>query len=213
MEELGRGRLRGARHRLGLPRPGRQVDPGATAPRSRSSEWLPGIAAGTALGCFGLTEPDTGSDAGNLTTRAVRDGDDYVLNGQKIFITNGTWADVALVFARTGGDGPAGRLRVPGAHRLPRLRARREINGKLGLRGQATAELFLDGVRVPAAALLGEEGQGFKIAMSALDKGRISVAAGCVGIVAGLPRGGGRLRHRAAAVRPADRRPSSWCRT
>ena len=74
----------------------------------QKQEWLPGIAAGTSLGCFGLTEPDTGSDAGNLTSRARRDGDDWVLDGQKLFITNGTWAQVALVFARTGGDGPRG---------------------------------------------------------------------------------------------------------
>ena len=74
----------------------------------QKQQYLPGIANGTLLGCFGLTEPDTGSDAGNLKTRARRDGSDYVLNGQKIFITNGTWADVCLVFARTGGDGPKG---------------------------------------------------------------------------------------------------------
>jgi alkylation response protein AidB-like acyl-CoA dehydrogenase len=145
-------------------------------------EWLPGIATATTLGCFGLTEPDTGSDAGNLSARAKRDGDDYVINGQKLFITNGTWAHVALIFARTGGDGPKG----VSAFLVPTDTAgfeAREIKGKLGLRGQATAELFLDDVRVPASALLGEEGQGFKIAMTTLDKGRVSVAAGCVGLV------------------------------
>jgi alkylation response protein AidB-like acyl-CoA dehydrogenase len=147
-------------------------------------EWLPGLATGRRLGCFGLTEPDTGSDAGNLKTRAVRDGDDYVINGAKIFITNGTWADVCLVFARTGGDGPRGvsaflvPTDTPGFERT-------EIKGKLGLRGQATAELAFDDVRVPASALVGEEGQGFKIAMYSLDKGRVSVAAGCVGIIRG----------------------------
>jgi len=147
-------------------------------------EWLPRLAAGTALGCFGLTEPDVGSDAGNLTTRARRDGSDYVLDGEKLFITNGTWADLALVFARTGGEGPRG----VSAFLVPTDSAgfeAREITGKLGLRGQATASLHLDGVRVPASALLGEEGQGFRIAMTALDKGRVSVAAGCVGIVQG----------------------------
>ncbi|WP_166389539.1 acyl-CoA dehydrogenase family protein [Nocardioides ochotonae] len=147
-------------------------------------EWLPRLAAGTALGCFGLTEPGVGSDAGNLTTRARRDGSDYVLDGEKLFITNGTWADLALVFARTGGDGPRG----VSAFLVPTGSAgfeAREITGKLGLRGQATASLHLDGVRVPASALLGEEGQGFRIAMTALDKGRVSVAAGCVGIVQG----------------------------
>ncbi|MER5708072.1 acyl-CoA dehydrogenase family protein [Streptomyces sp. NPDC002122] len=144
--------------------------------------WLPRLAAGEALGCFGLTEPGTGSDAGNLTTRAVRDGDDYVVNGTKMFITNGTWADVVVLFARTG-DTPGHRgvsaFLVPTD--TPGL-TRRAVHGKLGLRGQATAELVLEDVRVPAAALLGPEGKGFTVAMSALAKGRMSVAAGCVGI-------------------------------
>ena len=147
-------------------------------------QWLPGIASGESLGCFGLTEPDTGSDAGSLKMRAVRDGEDYLLNGSKIFITNGTWADLALVFARTGGPGPKGVSAFLVPTDTPGFEAR-EIKGKLGLRGQATAELFLSDVRVPTSTLLGEEGQGFTIAMSSLDKGRISVAAGCVGIVQG----------------------------
>jgi alkylation response protein AidB-like acyl-CoA dehydrogenase len=150
----------------------------------QKQEWLPRIADGTVLGCFGLTEPDTGSDAGNLTSRARKDGGDYVLNGQKLFITNGTWADVALVFARTSDDGPRGVSAFLVPTDTPGFEAR-EIKGKLGLRGQATAELFLSDVRVPASALLGEEGKGFKIAMTTLDKGRVSVAAGCVGIVQG----------------------------
>ncbi|MEU3298551.1 acyl-CoA dehydrogenase family protein [Streptomyces sp. NPDC006678] len=144
--------------------------------------WLPRLTAGEALGCFGLTEPGTGSDAGNLTTRAVRDGGAYVINGSKMFITNGTWADVVLLFARTN-DTPGHRgvsaFLVPAD--TPGL-TRRTIHGKLGLRGQATAELVLEDVRVPADALLGPEGKGFSIAMSALAKGRMSVAAGCVGI-------------------------------
>jgi alkylation response protein AidB-like acyl-CoA dehydrogenase len=150
----------------------------------QKQEWLPRIADATALGCFGLTEPDVGSDAGNLTARATRDGSDWVINGQKLFITNGTWAHVALVFARTGGDGPKGISAFLVPTDAPGFEAR-EIKGKLGLRGQATAELFLDDCRVPGSALLGEEGQGFKIAMSSLDKGRVSVAASCVGIVQG----------------------------
>ncbi|MFE4450535.1 acyl-CoA dehydrogenase family protein [Streptomyces sp. NPDC056796] len=145
-------------------------------------QWLPRLTAGEAIGCFGLTEPGTGSDAGNLTTRAVRDGDDYVINGSKMFITNGTWADVVLLFARTG-DAPGHRgvsaFLVPAD--APGL-TRRTVHGKLGLRGQATAELVLEDVRVPAATLLGPEGKGFSVAMSALAKGRMSVAAGCVGI-------------------------------
>ncbi|WP_097871911.1 acyl-CoA dehydrogenase family protein [Streptomyces sp. rh34] len=144
--------------------------------------WLPRLTAGEAIGCFGLTEPGTGSDAGNLATRAVRDGGDYVVNGTKMFITNGTWADVVLLFARTN-DAPGHRgvsaFLVPTD--TPGL-TRRTIHGKLGLRGQATAELVLQDVRIPAGALLGPEGKGFSIAMSALAKGRMSVAAGCVGI-------------------------------
>ncbi|WP_405629029.1 acyl-CoA dehydrogenase family protein [Streptomyces sp. NBC_01174] len=148
----------------------------------QKQQWLPGLTSGEAIGCFGLTEPGTGSDAGNLTTRAVRDGEDYVVNGSKMFITNGTWADVVLLFARTN-DTPGHRgvsaFLVPAD--TPGL-TRRTVHGKLGLRGQATAELVLEDVRVPASALLGPEGKGFSLAMSALAKGRMSVAAGCVGI-------------------------------
>ncbi|MGW0937216.1 acyl-CoA dehydrogenase family protein [Streptomyces sp. NPDC002666] len=145
-------------------------------------QWLPRLTSGDAVGCFGLTEPGTGSDAGNLTTRAVRDGGDYVINGSKMFITNGTWADVVLLFARTNdtpGHKGVSAFLVPTD--TPGL-TRRTIHGKLGLRGQATAELVLEDVRVPAGALMGPEGKGFSIAMSALAKGRMSVAAGCVGI-------------------------------
>ncbi|QQC88491.1 acyl-CoA dehydrogenase family protein [Streptomyces alfalfae] len=144
--------------------------------------WLPGLTSGEYVGCFGLTEPGTGSDAGNLTTRAVRDGDDYVVNGAKMFITNGTWADVVLLFARTN-DAPGHKgvsaFLVPTD--TPGL-DRRAVHGKLGLRGQATAELTFQDVRVPASAMLAPEGKGFSVAMSALAKGRMSVAAGCVGI-------------------------------
>ncbi|MFD8074678.1 acyl-CoA dehydrogenase family protein [Streptomyces sp. NBC_00510] len=144
--------------------------------------WLPRLASGEAVGCFGLTEPGTGSDAGGLTTRARREGGDYVINGAKMFITNGTWADVVLLFARTndlpGHKGVSAFLVPTGTPGL----ARHEVHGKLGLRGQATAELVLEDVRVPASAMLGPEGKGFSVAMSALAKGRMSVAAGCVGI-------------------------------
>lgn len=139
------------------------------------------LCSGEALGCFGLTEPGTGSDAAALTTRAVREGESYVINGSKMFITNGTVADVVLLFARTGGPGHQGVSAFLVPADTPGLE-RREIHGKLGLRGQATAELTLTDVRVPASALLGPEGKGFSVAMSALAKGRMSVAAGCVGI-------------------------------
>ncbi|MEE1810507.1 acyl-CoA dehydrogenase family protein [Streptomyces sp. BE133] len=144
--------------------------------------WLPKLTAGEAIGCFGLTEPGTGSDAGNLTTKAVRDGDSYVINGTKMFITNGTWADVVLLFART--DDTPGHKGIS-AFLLPTDTpglSRRTIHGKLGLRGQATAEVVLEDVRAPASTLMGPQGKGFSIAMSALAKGRMSVAAGCVGI-------------------------------
>lgn len=147
-------------------------------------EWLPRLCSGEALGCFGLTEPDTGSDAASLRSTAKRDGDDWVLNGTKMFITNGTWARVALVMARTGGPGPKGITAFLVPTDTPGFEAR-EIRGKLGLRGQATASLHLDQVRIPDSCRLGDEGQGFTVAMSALDKGRMSLAAGCVGISAG----------------------------
>jgi len=145
--------------------------------------WLPGLTSGEYVGCFGLTEPGTGSDAGNLTTRAVRDGGGgYVVNGTKTFITNGTWADVVLLFARsTDAPGHKGVSAFLVPADTPGL-TRRALHGKLGLRGQATAELVLEDVRVPASAMLGPEGKGFSVAMSALAKGRMSVAAGCVGI-------------------------------
>ncbi|MCP9487795.1 MAG: acyl-CoA dehydrogenase family protein [Gaiellaceae bacterium MAG52_C11] len=145
---------------------------------------LPGLASGEALGCYALTEPGCGSDAAALATRAERDGDDWVLNGSKVFITLGSWAATAIVFARTGEPGPRGitAFLVPtdsdGFDGRP-------LKGKLGLRAQDTAELSLDSVRVPDSARLGDEGQGFKVAMSALDNGRISLAAGCVGIAQG----------------------------
>ncbi|MFF3255387.1 acyl-CoA dehydrogenase family protein [Actinacidiphila glaucinigra] len=166
-------------------------------------DWLPRLASGEAVGCFGLTEPGTGSDAGNLTTRARRDGGDYVINGAKMFITNGTWADVVLLFARTndtpGHKGVSAFLVPAGSPGL----TRREVHGKLGLRGQATAELALEDVRVPASAMLGPEGKGFSVAMSALAKGRMSVAAGCVGIAqAALDAAVGYAREREQFGRP-----------
>ncbi|SCF11004.1 hypothetical protein GA0070612_3874 [Micromonospora chokoriensis] len=148
------------------------------------AEWLPRLCAGSALGCFALTEPDSGSDAAALRTRAVRDGDDWLLSGTKTFITNGTTADVALVFARTGGPGHRGITAFLVPTDSPGL-TRREIHGKLGLRGQATGELGFDEVRVPDAARLGPEGGGFRLALATLAKGRMSVAAGCVGIAQG----------------------------
>ncbi|MEU4114314.1 acyl-CoA dehydrogenase family protein [Kitasatospora sp. NPDC028055] len=185
LEELGRGdsAVRGiVSVSLGLV--GKSINAFGTEEQKR--HWLPRLTSGEALACFALTEPGTGSDAAHLTTRAVRDGDDWLISGAKTFITNGTWADVALVFARTGGDhseqqGHRGITAFLVPTGLPGF-GRTEIHGKLGLRGQTTAGLDLDGVRVPDSARLGEVGKGFTVAMAALAKGRMSVAAGCVGI-------------------------------
>jgi alkylation response protein AidB-like acyl-CoA dehydrogenase len=148
------------------------------------AEWLPRLASGDALGCYALTEPGSGSDPASLTTRAERDGGDWLLTGSKIFITLGTWAKLALVFARTGGEGARGITCFLVPTDSDGFEAR-PIKGKLGLRAQDTGELFLERVRVPDSARLGGEGEGFKVAMSALDNGRISLAAGCVGIAQG----------------------------
>ncbi|GAA3242841.1 acyl-CoA dehydrogenase family protein [Dactylosporangium siamense] len=168
----------------------------------QKAAWLPRLCAGDALGCFALTEPDTGSDAGSLATRATRVDGGWRLDGSKMFITNGTWAQVALVFARTGEPGPKG----VSAFLVPMDSAGlqvEEIHGKLGLRGQATAALTFDGVTVGEDALLGSLGEGFKIAMSALAKGRMSLAAGCVGIIQGcLDAAVDYARHREQFGRP-----------
>jgi alkylation response protein AidB-like acyl-CoA dehydrogenase len=149
---------------------------------TQRQDWLPALCRGEALGCFGLTEPDHGSDAASLRTRATKVDGGWCLDGQKLFITNGTWAKIALVFARTGGPGPKGisAFLVPLGTAGVEVR---EIHGKLGLRGQATASIGFDAVQLPPDSLLGIEGQGFTVAMAALAKGRMSVAAGCVGIV------------------------------
>jgi butyryl-CoA dehydrogenase len=151
----------------------------------QKQHWLPRLCSGEALGCFGLTEPDTGSDAAGLRTRAERIDSGWRLNGQKMWISLGNVAEVALVFAQTD---PAAEHRGLACFLVPTSAdgfSSQEIHGKLGLRSSDTAALALDAVEVPDEALLGEIGDGFKIAMSALDNGRYSVAAGCVGICAG----------------------------
>ncbi|HVS69583.1 MAG TPA: acyl-CoA dehydrogenase family protein [Mycobacteriales bacterium] len=147
----------------------------------QKQQWLPQMASGEALGCFCLTEPDHGSDPAALESTAVREGDSYRINGSKIFITNGDIAGVALVMARTGGPGARGvsaflvPCDTPGFNPKP-------IHGKLGLRSCDTAEIALDDVVVPVSARLGEEGDGIKVALSALDDGRMSLAASCTGL-------------------------------
>ncbi len=148
-------------------------------------EWLPRLCSGEILGCFALTEPDTGSDAANLKTRAEKTDGGWRITGQKQWISMGNYAKVALVFAQTD---PEKKHRGLAAFLVPTESdgfSSGEIHGKLGLRASDTAELSLDGVEVGDEALLGELGEGFKVAMSALDSGRYSVAAGCVGICQG----------------------------
>ena len=147
--------------------------------------WLPQLCSGEGLGCFALTEPDTGSDAANLRTRAERIDSGWRISGQKMWISLGNYAEVALVFAQTD---PEQRHRGLACFLVPTATdgySSDEIHGKLGLRASDTASISLDDVEVGDEALLGDVGDGFKIAMSALDSGRYSVAAGCVGICDG----------------------------
>jgi len=147
--------------------------------------FLAPLAAGEKLGCFALTEPGAGSDAGALRTTARRDGDDYVLDGDKVFITNGTHADLALVFASVD---------LEQRHRgitcfivecdSPGFR-RGHHEYKLGVQASGTTQLYFEGLRVPASQRLGGEGDGFRIAMATLDGGRIGIAAQAVGIAQG----------------------------
>jgi butyryl-CoA dehydrogenase len=147
--------------------------------------WLPRLCSGEALGCFALTEPDSGSDAASLRTRATRSDGGWVISGQKMWISLGNVAEVALVFAQTdpeqGHRGLACFLVPTSSDGFDT----QEIHGKLGLRASDTAAISLDEIQLPADAMLGEIGDGFKVAMSALDSGRYSVAAGCVGICDG----------------------------
>jgi len=147
--------------------------------------YLPAMCSGKLIGCFGLTEPNAGSDPSGMETSAVADGDHWVLNGHKIWISNGGVADLAIVFAQTNkskGNRGIGAFLVdrgtPGF-------STRDMHGKLGLRASNTSELILEDCRILKGQLLGEVAEGFKVAMSALDNGRYSVAAGCVGICQG----------------------------
>ncbi|HET7120481.1 MAG TPA: acyl-CoA dehydrogenase family protein [Solirubrobacterales bacterium] len=147
--------------------------------------WLPGLCSGEGLGCFGLTEPDTGSDAANLRTRATKTETGWSISGQKMWISLGNFSEVALIFAQTD---PEKGHRGLACFLVPTESegfTTQEIHGKLGLRSSDTAEISLDEVEVGEDALLGEVGDGFKVAMSALENGRYSVAAGCVGICEG----------------------------
>ena len=147
----------------------------------QKQHWLPRLAGGRSIGAFALTEAEAGSDPSTLTTIATRDGDQYVINGAKRFITNAPEADVFMVFARTGGEGSRGistfivPADTPGITVGP-------SDQKMGQRGAHTAEVFFNDVRVPAAAMVGEEGTGFRNAMASLAHGRVHIAAVCVGV-------------------------------
>jgi butyryl-CoA dehydrogenase len=151
----------------------------------QKQEILPRLCSGEWLGCFGLTEPGTGSDAASVATRATRRNGGWSISGSKMFISLGNNAKVAMIFAQTD---PDKKHRGVACFLVPTDRpgfTTQEIHGKLGLRASDTAELALDGVEVSDDEILGAVGDGFKIAMSALDRGRYSVAAGCVGIAQG----------------------------
>lgn len=141
----------------------------------QKNEWLPRMAAGEAIGCFGLTEPDRGSDPGDMLTRAVRDGAGWVLDGAKMWITNGSVADVAVVWARTD-DGIRGFLVPAGAPGF----TTRDIHRKLSLRASVTSELVLDGVRLPESAMLPGV-KGLKGPLGCLSEARYGILWGAVG--------------------------------
>jgi len=161
----------------GLP----QVILQAYGTEAQKNRWMPGLAQGQLLGAFALSEPDSGSDAGSLMTTAVKAGNEYILNGRKFWITHGGYADVYVVMARTGG---------PGAKGVSSFLVPKGVSGlsfgkkeeKMGLRASPTVEMILDNVRIPADNLIGQEGMGFNVAMSALDSGRITIAAISVGV-------------------------------
>ncbi len=147
--------------------------------------FLKPVASGHAIGCFALTEPQAGSDASNQATTAQRDGDHYVLTGRKLFITNGREASFALVFAQTDREqGHRGISTFVVEKGAPGFSVSK-TEDKLGIRASDTAELVFEECRVPAANRIGEEGQGFRIALTAIDGGRIGIAAQAVGIAAG----------------------------
>ncbi|MGW3591403.1 acyl-CoA dehydrogenase family protein [Streptomyces fungicidicus] len=149
--------------------------------KEQQAEYLPAMLGGGLLGAYCLSEPSSGSDAASLRTRAVRDGDDWVITGTKAWITHGGIADFYTVMARTGEEGSRGisAFLVPGdAEGLGAAVPEK----KMGMKGSPTAQVHLDGVRVPDARRIGEEGQGFAIALSALDGGRLGIAACAIGL-------------------------------
>ncbi|MGW0366915.1 acyl-CoA dehydrogenase family protein [Streptomyces sp. NPDC002990] len=149
--------------------------------KEQQSAHLPAMLGGGLLGAYCLSEPASGSDAASLTTKAVRDGDDWIITGTKAWITHGGVADFYTVLARTGGEGAKGitAFLVPGD--APGLTAAAPEK-KMGMKGSPTAQLHFDGVRVPDERRIGQEGQGFTIALAALDAGRLGIAACAIGV-------------------------------
>ncbi|HZW85255.1 MAG TPA: acyl-CoA dehydrogenase family protein, partial [Nitrososphaerales archaeon] len=149
----------------------------------QKSKYLPRLAKGESIGCYGLTEPGAGSDAAAISTKATKDGDEYVVNGSKIFITQGAVADLLVFFARTGTpeDGAAGVTAFLVEKGTTGFRVGQKLE-VMGARGTATAELVFENCRIPTSNIIGHEGDGFLIAMTILSKSRIGAAAAAVGI-------------------------------
>ncbi|MEU4795439.1 acyl-CoA dehydrogenase family protein [Streptomyces sp. NPDC023327] len=149
--------------------------------KEQQTEHLPAMLGGGLLGAYCLSEPASGSDAASLRTKAVRDGDDWVIDGTKAWITHGGVADFYTVLARTGGEGARGvtAFLVPGDAEGLNAAAPEK---KMGMKGSPTAQIHFDGVRVPDSRRIGDEGQGFAIALSALDSGRLGIAACAIGV-------------------------------
>ncbi len=151
----------------------------------QKERYLPGLLSGETIGAFGLTEPQAGSDAGATQTRAVRAGDVWVINGQKIYITNGSIADVVVITAKTDpGTGTRGISAFIIENGTPGFKPGRDEK-KMGLKGSVTSELFFEDCRIPAENLLGEQNRGFHQFLSTLDAGRIAIAAMAVGLAQG----------------------------
>src|SRR5258708_35090489 len=148
-------------------------------------KWLPGLASAQWLGAWGLTEANTGSDAGNMRCTAVREGDEWVINGTKNWITHGRSADIAVVVARTGEPRTKDNATSFVVEKGTRGFSGGKKENKLGMRASETAEMIFDNCRIPDTNRLGKPGEGFKQALKVLDGGRISIAALSLGIAKG----------------------------